>query len=137
MPDWSQIGSFMDFCAAYYTTQLVRCAAFSLLLVGIVMLLRKIFFSGRTFLKGLLWLLFLLVPYLGRLKLFYENKAVLRITWWLTQGTMTCLWVDRIYMAVIFIATIMQLRQVQMWIYRYRKAVMPFINASGKEGLFR
>ena len=106
MPDCSQIGSFMDFCAAYYTTQLVRCAAFSLLLVGIVMLLRKIFFSGRTFLKGLLWLSFLLVPYLGRLKLFYENKAVLRITWWLTQGTMTCLWVDRIYMAGIFIAAI-------------------------------
>ena len=29
MPDWSRIGRLTDFCAAYYTTQLVRCAAFS------------------------------------------------------------------------------------------------------------
>lgn len=32
MPDWSRIGCLLDFCAAYYTTQLVRCAAFSFLL---------------------------------------------------------------------------------------------------------
>ncbi len=106
MPDWSQIGSLMDFCAAYYTTQLVRCAVISLLLVAIVMLFRKILFSGRTFLKGLLWSSFLLVPYLGRLKLFYENEVMLRITWWITQGTMTCLWADRIYVAGIFISAI-------------------------------
>ena len=45
MPDWSQIGRLLDFCAAYYTTQLVRCAAFSFVLIGLVMLLRKVFFQ--------------------------------------------------------------------------------------------
>ena len=51
MPDW---GNLLDFCAAYYATQLVRCAAFSFLLLGLVMLLRKMFFSRRTFIRGLL-----------------------------------------------------------------------------------
>lgn len=106
MPDWSQIGSFMDFCAAYYTTQLVRCAAFSFALVGLVMLLRKTLFSKRIFLRGLLWSSFLLVPFLGKLKLFYENKAVLNATWRLTAATMSWIWADRIYMAGIFAAAV-------------------------------
>ena len=52
MPDWSQICSLMDFSAAYYTTQLVRCAAFSFVLIGLVMMLRKVFFFGTDFFKG-------------------------------------------------------------------------------------
>ena len=103
MPDW---GSLLDFCAAYYATQLVRCAAFSFLLLGLVMLLRKMLFSRRTFIRGLLWSSFLLIPFLGKLKLFYENRGVLRMTWWVTHGTMTCLWADRIYMAGVFVAVI-------------------------------
>ena len=106
MPDWSWIGSLLDFCAVYYTTQLVRCAAFSFLLLGLVMQLRKMLFSRRTFIRGLLWSSFLLIPFLGKLKLFYENKAVVRITGRITHGTMTCLWADRIYMAGILIAAV-------------------------------
>ena len=106
MPDWSWIGSLLDFCAAYYTTQFVRCAAFSFLLLGLVMPLRKMLFSERTFLRGLLWSSFLIIPFLGKLKLFYENKAVVVITGRITHGTMTCLWADRIYMAGILIAAV-------------------------------
>ena len=106
MPDWSQVGNLLDFCAAYYTTQLVRCTAFSFVLIGVIMPLRKVLFSERTFLRGLLWSSFLLTPFLGKLKLFYENEAVLRMTWQVTHGTMTCLWADRIYMAGIFVAAI-------------------------------
>lgn len=106
MPDWSWIGSLLDFCAVYYTTQLVRCAAFSFLLLGLVMQLRKMLFSRRTFIRGLLWSSFLLIPFLGKLKLFYEKAAVLRMTWWVTHGTMTCLWADRIYMTGVFVAAI-------------------------------
>ena len=106
MPDWSWIGSLLDFCTAYYTTQLVRCAAFSFVLIGLVMLLRKMFFSRRTFIRGLLWSSFLLIPFLGKLKLFYENEAVAIITGRITHGTMTCLWADRIYIAGILIAAV-------------------------------
>ena len=106
MPDWSWIGSLLDFCTAYYTTQLVRCAAFSFGLIGLVMLLRKIFFSERTFLRGMSWALFLVIPFLGRLKMFYENAAVLKATWRITAVTASWLWGDRIYMAGILVTAI-------------------------------
>jgi len=106
MPDWTQLISLMDFAAVYYTTQLVRCAAFSFILIGFVMLFRKMLVSEQTFLKGMLWALFLVIPFLGRLKLFYENEVVLRATWRITTITSSWLWVDRIYMAGILVAAI-------------------------------
>ncbi len=106
MPDWRQLASLINFCAAYYTTQLVRCAAFSFVLIGLVMLLRKIHFSERTFLRGMSWALFLVIPFLGRLKMFYENAAVLKATWRITAVTASWLWVDRIYMAGILLTAI-------------------------------
>ena len=106
MPDWRQLAGLINFCTAYYTTQLVRCVAFSLVLIGFVMLLRKIFFSERTFLRGMSWAVFLVVPFLGRLKMFYENEAVLKATWRITAVTALWLWVDCIYMAGILVAAI-------------------------------
>ena len=106
MPDWRQLASLINFCAAYYTTQLVRCAAFSFVLIGLVMLLRKIHFSERTFLRGMSWALFLVIPFLGRLKMFYENAAVLKATWRITAVTTSWLWGDRIYMAGILLTAI-------------------------------
>ena len=106
MPDWRQLASLINFCMAYYATQLVRCAAFSFVLIGLVMLLRKILFSERTFLRGMSWALFLVIPFLGRLKMFYENEAVRKLTGWLTGVTMSCLWADRIYMAGILVTAI-------------------------------
>lgn len=106
MLDWKQFVGLIDFCAVYYTIQLVRCAAFSFVLIGLVMLLRKMFFSERTFLRGMLWALFLVVPFLGRLKLFYENETVLKATWWIIAGTMAWLWVDHIYIVGILVTAI-------------------------------
>lgn len=106
MPDWRQLVGLINFCTVYYTTQLVRCAAFSFVLIGLVMLLRKLFFSKRTFLRGMLWALFLVIPFLGRLKMFYENEAVLKATWRITAVTASWLWVDRIYTAGILISVI-------------------------------
>ncbi len=106
MPDWRQLASLINFCAAYYTTQLVRCAAFSFVLIGLVMLLRKILFSERIFFRGMTWALFLIVPFLGRLKLFYENETVLKATWRITVVTTSWLWVDRIYMMGILVVAI-------------------------------
>ena len=106
MPNWRQLAGLINFCTAYYTTQLVRCAVFSFVLIGLVMLFRKTFFSKRTFLRGMPWALFLVIPFLGRLKMFYENEAVLKATWRITAVTASWLWVDRIYMVGILIAAI-------------------------------
>ncbi len=106
MPGWRQLVSIINFCTVYYTIQLVRCAAFSFALIGLVMLLRKTLFSERTFFRGMLWALFLVIPFLGRLKLFYENEAVLKVTWRITAVTASWLWVDRIYMTGILVDAI-------------------------------
>ncbi len=103
MPDWTQFGQLLDFCAVYYTTQLVRCAAFSFVLIGLVMLLRKKFFSKQVFLKGMLWALFLVIPFLGKLKLFYENQAVLRATWQITAGKKSWVWGGRFFFTGVFL----------------------------------
>lgn len=103
---WRQLVSLINFGIAYYTTQLVRCAAFSFALIWLVMLLRKTLFSERTFLRGMSWALFMVIPFLGRLKVFYENEAVLKATWRITAVTTSWLWVDRIYMAGVLVAAI-------------------------------
>lgn len=103
MSDWSQLGGVIKFCAVYFTTQLVRCAVFSFVLIWFVILLRKVFFSKTVFLRGMLWTWFLFIPFLGKLKLFYENEAVLRMTWRMTYGTMKNIWFDYIYIAGIFV----------------------------------
>lgn len=103
----SQLGSFFDVCAVYYTTQLVRCIMFSYMVLGIVMLLRKLLFPKLTFVKGTLWGLFLILPFLGRLKIFYENPVVLKWTWRMTMVTMRYYLLDYIYMAGILIAAIL------------------------------
>lgn len=101
MFDWTWFVGMMDFYAVYFTTQVVRCAAFSFLLLGIVMLIRKTILSAHIFLRGMLWTWFAVIPFLGRLRIFYENKFIRNATWRMTQGTMTFLWFDRIYMAGI------------------------------------
>ena len=106
MLDWSKVTGMLDICALYYTTQLVRCAAFSVALLALVMMLRRFICSERTFAKAALWALFLITPFLGKLKLFYENKAVVKMTAWMTDITMSNLWVGRIYLAGILLTAI-------------------------------
>ena len=48
--------------------------------------------------------MFLVIPFLGRLKLFYENEAVFKATWRITAVTTSWLWIDRIYMVGILVA---------------------------------
>lgn len=106
MSEWSRLAGILDFCAVYFTTQLVRCAVVSFLLLGFVMLLRKTVFSEQTFVKGILWASFLIIPFLGRWKLFYGNEALGKMAKWIDWGIMTCLWADRIYIAGILTAAV-------------------------------
>lgn len=104
MSGWSQLGTFFDFCAMYLTLQFERCAVLSLVWIGVVLLLRKTFFARGIFTRGILWSFFLIIPCLGRMKIFYENPFVLGLTWRLTGITMHHLWVGRIYMAGVLIS---------------------------------
>lgn len=106
MSGWERFVGNLDFGAVYFTTQLLRCAFFSFAVIALVMLLRKTLCARRTFLRGLLWSLLLVSPFLGRLKLFYESGAVLRATWWMMGIPASHIWFDRIYMAGIFVSAV-------------------------------
>lgn len=105
MAEWQSISGFLEACAVYITMQLVRCAAFSVILAVLVMLLRKLC-ANYIFVKGMLWAFLLFLPFLGRLRMFYENEAVFSQTWWLTAVTMQFVWFDWIYMAGVFVSMI-------------------------------
>lgn len=119
MTDSWQPGGFLDACAVYFAVQLVRCAIVPLPLTGIVMLIRKTLVRNQPFAKGMLWTVFLLVPFIGRLRLFYENPFVVRCTWWLTSSTMSCRWFDRMYMAGVLAGFLLLAGKR----YRLRRAV--------------
>lgn len=107
MPDISQLGNVWNACAVYYTTQLVRCLMFSYIVFGVVMLLRKFLFLKHPFAKGMLWGIVCILPFLGRLRIFYECPFVLNGTWRMTAITMRYVWLDSIYMAGILISVIL------------------------------
>lgn len=99
MTSESQFFSFIDICAVYFTLQLVWCVIFSYILIGFVMMLRKTLFLSLIFAKGVLWALFLIVPFLGKMKVFYEHDFLVKATWWLTGSIMTYTWISYVYMA--------------------------------------
>lgn len=101
MTVWSQFSRLMDYYMVYFTLQLVRCGIFSFLLIGLVMLLRKTLLAKWIFAKGTVWSLFLIIPFLGKMKLFYEHGFVKKATWQVTAGIMKYPWISHMYTAGI------------------------------------
>ena len=67
------IQDLLDFVFAYLTTVFARCAIVSILLTFIVLLLRSTVLKRTVFLKGAIWSLFILIPFFGRLKVYFEG----------------------------------------------------------------
>ena len=67
------IQDLMDFVSAYLMTVFARCAIVSIFLTFIVLLLRSTVLKRTVFLKGAIWSLFILIPFFGRLKVYFEG----------------------------------------------------------------
>lgn len=104
-------GSFFDFAVVYYVMQLVRCALISYAVLAFVCVLRKTILKNSLFLKGVLWSLFLPVPFMGRMKFFYENKIGVRLFWRWTSVSMNHEWVCRLYACGIAVFIFLLLRK--------------------------
>ena len=95
--------SFFNLCAVYYVIQLVRCVLISFVVFTFVFLLRKTLLKNKVFLKGALWLLFLPVLFMGKMKFFYENRiGVLLFSWW-TGILINHVWINWLYLCVMFV----------------------------------
>lgn len=70
-------------CVIYFCIQLGRCVLFSVPAMALVLILRTTILRKAVFLRGMVWSIFLIVPFLGKLKLFYENILMCRLfMWW-------------------------------------------------------
>lgn len=74
--------SFLDFCAVYFSTLLGRCAALSLPVLGLVLLLRKTLWKRSAFARGVAWTGLLPVLFLGKLYVFYKSRIFLPFVQW-------------------------------------------------------
>ena len=81
--DFESFWRFLNQCSVYFSIQLGRCVLFSFVVLGIVLVLRCSILKEKIFLKGVLWSVFLLVPFVGKLELFYNNILMRRLfLWW-------------------------------------------------------
>lgn len=100
---WNSGISFLNLCAVYYVTQLLKCVQISLLVFTLVFLLRKTLLKNRVFLKGILWSLFIPVLFVGKMKFFYENGAgIILFSWW-TEICKIHVWINWLYLCVVFV----------------------------------
>ncbi len=105
-----RILEYLDCFVVYYSIQLGRCVLFSFVALAVVLLLRHTCFKNRLFLKGMCWGVFLVIPFVGKLKLFYQTPWMVRMFWWWNHACMQFTWVRYGYLvgmlataAVIFI----------------------------------
>ncbi len=72
----------INFILIYSVIVFGRGMLLSVPAAGLVLLLRKTLFRRNVFAKGLFWSLLLLVPFMGKLKFFYESRAGIRLFYW-------------------------------------------------------
>lgn len=104
MAGWMQVFKLAECCAVYWTLKLVRGLCFSFVCIALIMFFRHFLFSNRIFAKGMVWVLLLPAPFLGKLKLFYENDFVWNMTCRQTGCIMAFPWIRYGYMAGISVS---------------------------------
>lgn len=73
----------IDQSAVYYSIQLGRCVLLSFGVLALVKLLRSTVFRRTVFVKGMAWGVFVAAPFLGKLRMFYDNLWMCRLfMWW-------------------------------------------------------
>lgn len=77
--------SILDFGTLYIAISLGQCVQVSIFVFILILFLRSTVLRKTVFLKGMVWLFLLLMPFLGKLKLLYDNEFVFQCTsWWAT-----------------------------------------------------
>lgn len=80
---WIRVINSFEFFSVYLVIQLGRSVLISYPVVALVLLIRKTVCKKTVFLKGMLWCLFLLLPFIGKMKFFYESAMGTRMfIWW-------------------------------------------------------
>ena len=73
----------------YFSILLGRCAILSFLILFLVTMLRQTILKRFTFLRGLIWAIFFIVPFMGKLNLYYDNKQICDLFMWWNDACMS------------------------------------------------
>lgn len=82
--------NLLDDLTTYFSIQLGRCVLLSFPVLALILILRRGVFMKTTFLKGMVWGIFAVVPFLGKLKLFYDRPWVPGVYMWWNDLCMVC-----------------------------------------------
>lgn len=108
---WNSGIRFLDLAVVYFALQLVRCAVISVAVVALILIVRQTVLKNCIFLKGAMWGMLLPVPFMGRMKFFYENWLGVKLFSWLTVFFMRNLWVCRLYLLGVLLCAAVLFRR--------------------------
>ncbi|MCH5265944.1 MAG: M56 family metallopeptidase [Lachnospiraceae bacterium] len=100
---WDKVMQILNFCAFYYTIQIIRCVLLSFAVSVVVFILRKIISKNNVFLKGALWALFIPLLFAGKMKFFDESEIGIMLSWWWKGITFNHIWICWLYLFVMFL----------------------------------
>lgn len=136
------LSKWLDGYFIYIVMQLGRGILFSFFTLVLVLLLRNTICKKAVFLRGLLWCLFLPVPFVGKLRIFYETRFFVRRFLWWHNLCVEESWICWLYILGILIfggyllykrlqikRFLLEMEQVQIEgrkVYVWDKAVTPF-----------
>ncbi|RKJ44475.1 transcriptional regulator [bacterium 1XD8-76] len=104
IPEWIDRSREVIGCVmCYYTVNLGRGFFFSFLLLAVVMFFRKLPLFRNSFCRMILWSFFLWLPFIGRLKLFYETRIGVRGFLWWADWNYRHTWTGGIYFLVMML----------------------------------
>ena len=107
------------FASTYIVTLISRCAIASVPILVIVMTLRKTVLRKTVFIKGAVWGIFAIVPFLGKLKAYYEIKYLYKPFILCQDVAITLPLVRALYLIICFVMLITFLRS---W-FRMRRMI--------------
>lgn len=104
---WYYLSGYIDVTAVYISILLGNCALISFAALTLVMVLRNTLLKRAVFLKGMIWGIFIIVPFMGRMKLFYENGVFAKLFQWWNYACMHLPSVRYIYLSGMVICSIL------------------------------
>lgn len=113
-------GRFFQAYAGYIVIQLGRGVVISIAVLMVILFLRKTVLQNRIFLKGMIWSLLLLTPFMGRLTWIYENRWGYRLLFWWHDLCSLHLWFNWFYL--------MGMAGMGLYLFRQRRKLKSYIS---------
>lgn len=102
---------FLRVSVAFIGVKLFRCAFISLPVLGLILLLRLTLLRRFDFFRCAVWSLLLFLPFLGKLRWFYETRLGIRLFWWMIEFSMDYCVLDGIYLCGVAVALLLMVRR--------------------------